>query len=190
MTGVDVRPPVIGRGRSITAILRSLTVTASGLAKDMGLPGHCSSHSQYTAAIEAELKKPNQQFLAGRLSDTQLALGVGRNQNMAREWLETGKYVIDVMPRFPKEMSHSRVLAFGLAKEGFHQCGQLLDSAQSADGQPFHLVLGLYEAFGDAALHVRPDLLVGLRCGEYSGRQNSFRRPFCACTKSWTSLAL
>lgn len=95
--GVDVRPPVIGRGRSITAILRSLTVTASGLAKDMGLPGHCSSHSQYTAAIEAELKKPNQQFLAGRLSDTQLALGVGRIQNMAREGLETGKHVIDVI---------------------------------------------------------------------------------------------
>ncbi|WP_157660000.1 hypothetical protein, partial [Burkholderia ubonensis] len=34
--------------------------------------------------------------------------------------------------RFPKEMSYGRVLAFGLAKEGFHQCGQLLDSAQSA----------------------------------------------------------
>ncbi|WP_232448912.1 hypothetical protein, partial [Burkholderia ubonensis] len=66
-----------------------MTVTASGLAKDMGLPGHCSSHSQYTAAIEAELKKLNQHFLAGRLSDTQLALGVGRIQNMAREGLET-----------------------------------------------------------------------------------------------------
>ncbi|WP_232452057.1 hypothetical protein, partial [Burkholderia ubonensis] len=100
-----------------------MTVSASGLAKDMGPPGHCSSHSQYTVAIEAELKKLNQQFLAGRLSDTQLALGVGRIQNMAREGLETGKHVIDVMPRFPKEMSHSRVLAFGLAKEGFHQCG-------------------------------------------------------------------
>ncbi|WP_232464441.1 hypothetical protein, partial [Burkholderia ubonensis] len=34
--------------------------------------------------------------------------------------------------RFPKEVSYGRVLAFGLAKEGFHQCGQLLDSAQSA----------------------------------------------------------
>ncbi|WP_232452665.1 hypothetical protein, partial [Burkholderia ubonensis] len=37
----------------------------------------------------AELKKLNQHFLAGRLSDTQLALGVGRIQNMAREGLES-----------------------------------------------------------------------------------------------------
>ncbi|OMG71343.1 hypothetical protein BW685_22140 [Burkholderia ubonensis] len=44
---------------------------SSGLAKDMGLPG--------------------------RLSDTQLALSVGRIQNMAREGLETGRYVIDAI---------------------------------------------------------------------------------------------
>ncbi len=60
-------------------------------------------------------------------------------------------------------MSHSRVLAFELAKEGFHQRGQLLDSAQSADGRPFHFAFGLHEAFGDAALHVRPNLFVGVQ---------------------------
>ncbi|KVU43892.1 hypothetical protein WK68_08655 [Burkholderia ubonensis] len=40
-------------------------------------------------------------------------------------------------------------MAFRLTKEGFHQRGQLLDSAQSVDGQPFHLVPGLYEALGN-----------------------------------------
>ncbi|WP_055324663.1 RHS repeat-associated core domain-containing protein [Ralstonia solanacearum] len=70
---------------------------SSQLAKDMGLPGHWSNHDQFTAAVEVELKKLNQQFLAGRLSDTQLALGIGRVQNMAREGLESGKYVVDAI---------------------------------------------------------------------------------------------
>ncbi|AIO39304.1 RHS repeat-associated core domain protein [Burkholderia cenocepacia] len=70
---------------------------SSKLAQTLELPGHWSNHGQYTAAIETELKKLNQQFLAGRLSDTQLALGVGRIQNMAREGLESGKYAIDAI---------------------------------------------------------------------------------------------
>ncbi len=45
-------------------------------------------------------------------------------------------------------MSHSGILALGLLKEGFHQCGQFLYAAQSAEGQPFHFVLGLHELPG------------------------------------------
>ncbi|SFW91528.1 hypothetical protein SAMN03159408_07226, partial [Burkholderia sp. NFPP32] len=46
-------------------------------------------------------------------------------------------------------MSHGGVLTFGLAKEGLHQCRQLLDAAQSTDGQSLHVVFGLHEAPGD-----------------------------------------
>ncbi|WP_175719444.1 RHS repeat-associated core domain-containing protein [Burkholderia anthina] len=70
---------------------------SSKLAQTLELPGHWSNHGQYTAAIETELTKLNQQFLAGRLSDTQLVLGVGRIQNMAREGLESGKYLVDAI---------------------------------------------------------------------------------------------
>lgn len=70
---------------------------SSKLAQTLELPGHWSNHGQYTAAIETELTKLNQQFLASRLSDTQLVLGVGRIQNMAREGLESGKYLVDAI---------------------------------------------------------------------------------------------
>jgi hypothetical protein len=65
--------------------------------------------------------------------------------------------------RFPKEMSHSGILALGLAKEGLHQLGQFLDATHRADRQPLHLVLGLYQPFRNAALHMRPDLLIGVQ---------------------------
>ena len=60
-------------------------------------------------------------------------------------------------------MSHSRILALGLAEEGFHQFGQFLDSAQRAECQPLHFVLGLHQLPGYPALDVRPNLLVGVQ---------------------------
>ena len=68
---------------------------SSSLAKKMGLPGHWSNHPQFTAAIQTELDRLAAVFGRGQLSDTQLALGIGRIQNMAREGLEAGKYVVD-----------------------------------------------------------------------------------------------
>ncbi|MED5609452.1 RHS repeat-associated core domain-containing protein, partial [Pseudomonas sp. JH-2] len=68
---------------------------SSDLAKKIGLPGHWSNHSNYTGTIKTELDKLNRLFSTGNLSDTQLALGVGRIQSMAKEGLESGKFVID-----------------------------------------------------------------------------------------------
>lgn len=43
---------------------------------------------QYTAAIESKVSRLNDFFEVGVLSDTQLALGIGKIQNFAREGLE------------------------------------------------------------------------------------------------------
>ncbi|KPG94942.1 hypothetical protein AEQ67_22650, partial [Pseudomonas sp. RIT-PI-q] len=67
----------------------------SELAKQIDLPGHWSSHSAYTKAVNAELSNLNAAFKANRLSDTQLALGIGKVQQVAREGLESGKYAVD-----------------------------------------------------------------------------------------------
>lgn len=55
------------------------------------------------------------------------------------------------------------MLTLGLAKEGLHKRRQLLDAVQRTDRQSLHFVFGLNEAFGDAALHVRPNLLVRIQ---------------------------
>ena len=60
-------------------------------------------------------------------------------------------------------MSHSGILALGLAKEGFHQFWQFLDSAQGAECQPLHLVLGLDALPGHLPFDVTPDLFVGVQ---------------------------
>lgn len=68
---------------------------SQSLAKTLGLPGHWSSHRLYTEAVNRKLTDLNRVFLAGRLTDTQLALGIGKIQSFAREGLESGKFVID-----------------------------------------------------------------------------------------------
>jgi len=52
-----------------------------------------------------------------------------------------------------------------MPKERSDQVRQLLDSAQGAQSQPLHLVLGLDELAADASLDKRPDLLVGVELG-------------------------
>lgn len=70
---------------------------SSKLAKIMDIPGHWSNHPQFTAAIQTELDRLSAVFGRGQLSDTQLVLGIGRIQNIAREGLEAGKYVVDAI---------------------------------------------------------------------------------------------
>ena len=50
----------------------------------------------------------------------------------------------DPLLSFSKVMSCSSILAFGLTKKGFHQCGQLLNATQCAYHELLHLTLGLH----------------------------------------------
>lgn len=70
---------------------------SSQLAKDLNLPGHWTNHKEYTGAIRDELNKLNTRFLSGRLSDTQLVLGIGNIQDVARKGLESGRYAVDAI---------------------------------------------------------------------------------------------
>jgi len=60
-------------------------------------------------------------------------------------------------------MSESSVLTLGLAKEGFHELGQFLDSAQSAEGQFLHRIQVLHQLPRNSPLHMSPDLLIGIQ---------------------------
>lgn len=65
-----------------------------------------------------------------------------------------------------------------MPKKRSDQVRQLLDAAQSVQGQPFHVILGLDELAADAPLDMRPDLLVGVELGrEYGGRKNNCSLP-------------
>jgi len=70
---------------------------SKNLTQRIDLPGHWSNHGQYTAAIESKVSRLNDFFEAGVLSDTQLALGIGKIQNFAREGLEANKFVVDAV---------------------------------------------------------------------------------------------
>ncbi|QGZ40047.1 hypothetical protein GO485_13925 [Pseudoduganella flava] len=63
------------------------------LAKQIGLPGHWSSHPLYTARITTKRDRLLQ--LSPTLSDTQLALGMREIQQFAREALESGRFRVD-----------------------------------------------------------------------------------------------
>lgn len=67
------------------------------LTERIDLPGHWSNHGQYTNVIESKVTKLNDLFEAGKLSDTQLVLGVGKIQNFARSGLESNKFVVDAI---------------------------------------------------------------------------------------------
>ncbi len=61
-----------------------------------------------------------------------------------------------------KVTSDKRVLALGLIEERFDEARQSLNPAQRSERQPLHFVLVLHEALRDLALHMRPDLFVGI----------------------------
>ncbi|MDR7343348.1 RHS repeat-associated protein [Pantoea alhagi] len=63
------------------------------LSKILSLPGHWSSHAEYTGDIRVKLDVLARQ--AGRMSDTQLALKVKNIQDWAREGLEKGLFKVD-----------------------------------------------------------------------------------------------
>ena len=67
------------------------------------------------------------------------------------------------MLAFSSELSDSGILALGLGKEGFHQGGQFLDPAQSADCRQPHLDFGLHQLTRDLAFDMRPDLFIWIQ---------------------------
>jgi RHS repeat-associated protein len=70
---------------------------SKGLTQRIDLPGHWSNHGQYTNIIESKVTKLNDLFEAGKLSDTQLALGIGKIQNFAKAGLESNKFAVDTI---------------------------------------------------------------------------------------------
>ncbi|WP_232109590.1 RHS repeat domain-containing protein, partial [Pseudomonas juntendi] len=67
------------------------------LTQRINLPGHWSNHAKYTAIIEGKVSKLNSYFEAGAITDTQLALGIGKIQRFAREGLEANKFIVDAV---------------------------------------------------------------------------------------------
>ena len=59
-------------------------------------------------------------------------------------------------------MSYKRALTLWLEKERFDEVRQSLNPAQRTERQPLHFVLVLHEALRDLALHMRPDMFVGI----------------------------
>ncbi|MNN31425.1 hypothetical protein D3C81_1451130 [compost metagenome] len=47
--------------------------------------------------IESKVSNLSKMFEAGKLSDTQLVLGIGKIQNFAREGLEANRFVVDAI---------------------------------------------------------------------------------------------
>ncbi|WP_347882145.1 AHH domain-containing protein [Pseudomonas sp. GD03746] len=70
---------------------------SKGLTQKINLPGHWSNHGKYTDVIESKVSSLNRFFEAGKLSDTQLVLGISKIQNFAREGLEANKFVMDAI---------------------------------------------------------------------------------------------
>ncbi|HEN8712391.1 TPA: RHS domain-containing protein [Pseudomonas putida] len=70
---------------------------SKGLTQKINLPGHWSNHGKYTDVIESKVSSLNRFFEAGKLSDTQLVLGISKIQNFAREGLEANKFVVDAI---------------------------------------------------------------------------------------------
>ncbi|NTY93688.1 RHS repeat-associated core domain-containing protein [Pseudomonas putida] len=67
------------------------------LTQNIDLPGHWSSHAKYTKVIESKISALNDAFRAGKVSDTQLVLGIGKIQSFARESLENNTFVVDAI---------------------------------------------------------------------------------------------
>ncbi|HYQ51331.1 MAG TPA: RHS repeat-associated core domain-containing protein, partial [Pseudomonas sp.] len=70
---------------------------SKGLTQKIKLPGHWSNHGKYTDMIDSRVSNLNRMFEAGKLSDTQLVLGIGKIQNFAREGLESNRFVVDAL---------------------------------------------------------------------------------------------
>jgi hypothetical protein len=61
--------------------------------KFINLPGHWTNHDVYTRKVAEKLAGLNN--ISGRLSDTQLALGIKNIQDWARSGLEKGLFEVD-----------------------------------------------------------------------------------------------
>nr|WP_237772786.1 AHH domain-containing protein [Pseudomonas putida] len=67
------------------------------LTEKIDLPGHWSNHAKYTKVVETKVSALNDAFRAGKVSDTQLVLGIGKVQNFARENLMNNNFVVDAV---------------------------------------------------------------------------------------------
>ena len=67
------------------------------LTEKIDLPGHWSNHAKYTKVVETKVSALNDAFRAGKVSDTQLVLGIGKIQNFARENLMNNNFVVDAV---------------------------------------------------------------------------------------------
>lgn len=65
------------------------------MAGKTGLPGHWSSHTQYTDAIRVRVSALNDMYQSGGLTDSQVVLGLGKIQAQARAGLESGAFGVD-----------------------------------------------------------------------------------------------
>ncbi|PZA14247.1 RHS repeat-associated core domain-containing protein, partial [Parazoarcus communis] len=64
------------------------------LAKATGLPGHWSSHDQYTNSVRGEVAALHYQWRRGSISDTDLALGIKDIQYRFKDRIESGQVAI------------------------------------------------------------------------------------------------
>lgn len=69
------------------------------LARTTGLPGHWSSHDDYTSGVRSEVNSLYAQWKRGSVDDLQLALGIKDIQNRAKADIETGKVKISITCR-------------------------------------------------------------------------------------------
>ncbi|WP_233100429.1 AHH domain-containing protein [Pseudomonas putida] len=67
------------------------------LTQNIDLPGHWSDHAKYTKIVETKVSALNDAFRAGKISDAQLVLGIGKIQSFARENLTNNTFVVDTI---------------------------------------------------------------------------------------------
>nr|WP_269632142.1 RHS repeat-associated core domain-containing protein [Pelomonas sp. BJYL3] len=65
------------------------------LAQQTGLPGHWSSHDQYTQSIKSRVDQLFRSWQRGQVSDTQLALGVKDIQRRAKDDISSGRVQVN-----------------------------------------------------------------------------------------------
>ena len=71
-------------------------------------------------------------------------------------------------------MSDSGILALPVGERGGSLIGQFLDSAQGAECQSLHFVLGLHQLPGYLAFDVRPDLFIRILMGRVRRQVEQF----------------
>ena len=122
-------------------------------------------HLQFIASQINGTPGANNGYPQNRRKDAELAIAEAWNWLLVQGLLIpepgiNGTSGFMLLLLFSKVESYSRILAFGLLEEGADQIREFLDTAERAEGQTFHVLFVLNEAFGDLALHMRPHLFI------------------------------